>query len=132
MCVLSVQPVTHYLCCCVQAGLSGAIAIHAIYGLDETVLFFERPHVGAANSGVTPNPYLTVSIFSSLRCKVQSLFAAHACHILVLSNLELGQHIVITSLSPMHTETHTVKGHSCIAWLLAACSWLTYDLVWSL
>lgn len=44
----------------VQAGLSGAIAIHAIYGLDETVLFFERPHVGAADSGVTANPYLTV------------------------------------------------------------------------
>lgn len=44
-----------------QAGLSGAIAIHAIYSTDETVLFFERPHVGAANSGVTPNPYLTVS-----------------------------------------------------------------------
>ena len=110
-----------------QAGLSGAIAIHAIYGLDETVLFFERPHVGAANSGVTPNPYLTVSIFSSLRCKAQSLFAAHACHILVLSNLELGQHIVIMSLSPMHTETHTVMGHSCIAWLLAACSWFMYD-----
>ena len=47
---------------CVQAGLSGAIAIHAIYGTDETVLFFERPHVGAANSGVTPNPYLSVSL----------------------------------------------------------------------
>lgn len=44
-----------------EAGLSGAIAIHAIYGLDETVLFFERPHVGAANSGVTPNPYLTLA-----------------------------------------------------------------------
>lgn len=44
----------------VEAGLSGAIAIHAIYGLDETVLFFERPHVGAVNSGVTPNPYLTL------------------------------------------------------------------------
>ena len=43
-----------------QAGLSGAIAIHAIYSTDETVLFFERPHVGAANSGVVPNPYLTV------------------------------------------------------------------------
>lgn len=42
------------------AGLSGAIAIHAIYSIDETVLFFERPHVGAANSGVTPNPYLSV------------------------------------------------------------------------
>ena len=47
-----------------QAGLSGAIAIHAIYTLDETVLFFERPHVGAANSGVTPNPYLSVSDLS--------------------------------------------------------------------
>ncbi|KAA6429206.1 MAG: hypothetical protein FRX49_00602 [Trebouxia sp. A1-2] len=42
-----------------EAGLSGAIAIHAIYSTDETVLFFERPHVGAANSGVVPNPYLT-------------------------------------------------------------------------
>lgn len=42
-----------------EAGLSGAIAIHAIYSTDETVLFFERPHVGAANSGVAPNPYLT-------------------------------------------------------------------------
>ncbi|KAL0050698.1 hypothetical protein WJX82_005338 [Trebouxia sp. C0006] len=43
-----------------EAGLSGAIAIHAIYSTDETVLFFERPHVGAANSGVVPNPYLTL------------------------------------------------------------------------
>ena len=50
-----------------QAGLSGAIAIHAIYSTDETVLFFERPHVGAANSGVVPNPYLTVRPPSLLR-----------------------------------------------------------------
>jgi len=49
-----------------QAGLSGAIAIHAIYSTDETVLFFERPHVGAANSGVVPNPYLTVRLPPSL------------------------------------------------------------------
>lgn len=46
---------------CLQAGLSGAIAIHAIYSTDETVLFFERPHVNPANPEVVPNPYLTVS-----------------------------------------------------------------------
>ena len=44
-----------------QAGLSGSIAIHAIYSTDETVLFFERPHVNPANPAVVPNPYLTVS-----------------------------------------------------------------------
>lgn len=49
------------LCCDMQAGLSGAIAIHAIYSTDETVLFFERPHVNPANPEVIPNPYLTVS-----------------------------------------------------------------------
>ena len=57
-----------------QAGLSGAIAIHAIYTLDETVLFFERPHVGAANSGVVPNPYLTVSGYFG-----HIMLSCHAC-----------------------------------------------------